>query len=114
MTEADDPSDRPTGDADATDRHRRRRMRWIVGGGVGVAAVLAVLAGVAGATGRAGAAIFFLLSAASSAVAATYGVVTAVVDDLREVRVSRARIGWVVGLFFLAAALMAMTAGVGG
>lgn len=89
-------------------------MRWIVGAGIGVAAVLAVLAGAAGATGAAGAAIFLLLSAASSALAATYGVVTAVVDDLRQVRVSRARIGWVVGLFFAGAALMAMTAGVGG
>lgn len=89
-------------------------MRWIVGCGVGTATALSVLAGVAGATGRAGAAIFLLLSAASAATAATYGVVTAVVDDLRQVRVSRARIGWVVGLFFAAAALMAMTAGVGG
>jgi hypothetical protein len=40
--------------------------------------------------------------------------VSAVIDDVREVRVSRARILWVVGLFFAAAGLMAMTAGVGG
>ncbi len=114
MTDAAEPSDGGTPPILGTDRVRRRRMRWIAGCGVGLAAALAVLAGVAGATGRAGAAIFLLLSAASAAVAATYGVVTAVVDDLRQVPVSRARVGWVVGLFFTAAALMAMTAGVGG
>lgn len=110
-------SPNPLGDpssATDTDRRRRRRMGWIVGIGMGVAVVLALLAGVAGATGRAGAAIFLLLSAGSCALAATYGVVTAVIDDVRDVRVSRSRIGWVVGLFFTAAALMAMTAGVGG
>lgn len=89
-------------------------MGWIVGVGMTVAVVLALLAGVSGASGRAGAAIFLLLSAASCAVAATYGVVTAVIDDVRGIRVSRSRVAWVVVLFFLAAALMAMTAGVGG
>lgn len=89
-------------------------MARTTGAGTGLAAILALLAGAAGATGRAGAAIFLLLSAGSCAVGATYGVVTAVVDDLRGVRVSRVRIGWIVGLFFGAAALMAMTAGVGG
>lgn len=114
MTDTTEPSHGETPPSPDTDRARRRRMRWIVGVGVGVAAALALLAGLAGATGRAGAAIFLLVSAGTAAVAATYGVVTAVIDDLREVRVSRARIGWVVGLFFAAAALMAMTAGVGG
>ncbi len=89
-------------------------MARTAGVGTGLAVTLALLAGAAGATGRGGAAIFLLLSAGSCAVAATYGVVTAVVDDLRGVRVSRARIAWMVGLFFGAAALMAMTAGVGG
>lgn len=97
-----------------TDRRRRRRMGWIVGVGMAVAVALALLAGAAGATGRAGAAIVLLLSAASCAVSATYGVVTAVIDDVRGTRVSRPRIAWVVVLFFAAAALMAMTAGVGG
>ncbi len=89
-------------------------MAAIVGIGAGLAAALALLAGVAGATGRAGAAIFLLLTAGSCALSATYGVITAVIDDLRGIRVSRSRIGWVVALFFGAAALMAMTAGVGG
>lgn len=89
-------------------------MGWIVGIGMAVAVGLALLAGAAGTTGRAGAAIFLLLSAGSCALSATYGVVTAVIDDVRRVRVSRARIVWVVALFFAAAALMAMTAGVGG
>lgn len=108
------PSEGATTDTTDTDRGRRRRMGAIAGIGMGVGAVLALLAGAAGATGRAGAAIFLLLAAGSCALAATYGVITAVIDDLRETRVSRSRIGWVVALFFAAAALMAMTAGVGG
>lgn len=104
-----------TGDEVAdTDRRRRRRMGWIVGVGMIVAVALALSAGASGASGRAGAAIFLLLSAASCAVSATYGVVTAVVDDVRGIPVSRPRVAWVVALFFFAAALMAMTAGVGG
>ena len=111
----DEPTpDVPAEDVADTDRLRRRTIRRIVGIGMGVAALLAVLTGVAGATGRAGAAIFLLVSAASCAIGATYGVLTAVRDDLRDVPVSRRRIGWVVGLFFAGAALMAMTAGVGG
>ena len=43
-----------------------------------------------------------------------YGVLLAVRDDLKEQPVSRARIAWIIGLFFSAAALMAMTAGAGG
>ena len=108
MTDADTP------DPGAHDLARRRSLRRIVGIGAGLGAVLAVLAGVAGATGQAGAAIFFLLSAASCAVAATHGVLMAVRDDLKGLAVSRRRVVWVVGLFFAGAALMAMTAGVGG
>ena len=89
-------------------------MRRIVGIGMLVGLALALLAGLAGATGQAGAAIFFLVAAASCAVAATWGVVTAVRDDLKGEQVSRRRVVWVVGLFFAGAALMAMTAGVGG
>lgn len=103
----DDPSD-------DHDLARRRTMRRIVGIGTGIGVVLSLLAGLAGATGQAGAAILFLLAAASCAVAATYGVLTAVRDDLRDRAVSRRRVVWIVGLFFAGAALMAMTAGVGG
>lgn len=101
-------------DPAAHDLARRRTLRRIVGIGVVVGIVVAVLAGAAGATGQAGAAIFFLVSAASAAVAATYGVLTAVRDDLQGLAVSRRRVAWLVGLFFAGAALMAMTAGVGG
>jgi hypothetical protein len=55
-----------------------------------------------------------LLSAAGCAAAATYGVLTALVDDLKGRAVSRRRLLWVVLMFVGAAALMAMTAGVGG
>ena len=115
MSDADptphDPDATDPGDVDA---ERRRLLRRVVGIGIALAAILAVLAGLGGATGRAGAAIFLLLSATSCAVGATYGVLTAVRDDLKDVPVSRARVVWVVGLFFAAAGLMAMTAGAGG
>ncbi len=114
MSEPSEPVDGPPDAAVDTDRRRRRRMGAIAGIGSGIAVVLSLLAGGAGATGRAGAAIFLLLASGSCALSATYVVVTAVIDDLRGVRVSRARIGCVVALFFSAAALMAMTAGVGG
>jgi hypothetical protein len=93
---------------------RRRRIRRIAGGGIAVGLLLSLGAGAAGATGRAGVAILLLLSAAGCAAAATYGVLTAVVDDLRDRPVSRRRLLWVVTMFVAAAALMAMTAGVGG
>lgn len=111
MTEADQ------GDHDVPvdlDRARRRRMGQVLLIGVAVAAMLAVAAGLGGAPGETGAAIFLLVTATTSAIAASYGVVTAIADDLRDLPVSRARVGWVVGLFFAAAALMAMTAGAGG
>lgn len=115
MSSLDDPDPGPeplTGEA--LDRARIRRIRRIAGGGSLVGLALAVLAGVGGATGRAGAAIFLLVAATSCAAAATYGVLVSVRDDLKDEPVSRARVVWVVGLFFGAAALMAMTAGAGG
>lgn len=103
------------GDRDVPlDRRRLRRIRRTAGVGCLVGLGLAVLAGLGGASGRAGAAIALLVGAASCAVAATYGVLTAVRDDLRGDGVSRTRTAWIIGLFFGAAALMAMTAGVGG
>lgn len=93
---------------------RRRYIRRIAGGGISLGLLLSVGAGAAGATGRVGAAILLLLSAAGCAAAATYGVLTAVVDDLRDRPVSRRRLLWVIMMFVAAAALMAMTAGVGG
>lgn len=96
------------------DARRLRTMGRV--GGVGVLLTVALVAAtaLAGAPGRVGAAIFLLLGAATCAVVATYGVLTAVRDDLRDVRVSRGRVLWVVALFVAGAALMAMTAGVGG
>lgn len=98
----------------STDAERLHTLRRLVGGGVGVAVVLALLAGLAGAPGRTGAAIFLLVSAVTCGIAAAYGVVTAIRDELGDVTVSRRRVISVVGLFFAAAALMAMTAGAGG
>lgn len=111
MAESEDP---PATEPLPLDRRRRRTLLRIVLVGVGIAVGLGLLAGVAGASGTAGAAIVLLLSAATCAVAAAWGVVAAVLDDLRDEHVSRGRIGWVVGLFVAAAALMAMTAGIGG
>ena len=111
-TNAEDAPAPPTGEA--LDRARLRRIRRIAGVGALVGAALAMLAGLGGATGQAGAAIFLLVAATSCAVAATYGVLVSVRDDLRDEPVSRTRVLWVVGLFFGAAALMAMTAGAGG
>lgn len=97
-----------------TNAMRLQRQRRITAIGAGVALALALLTGVAGGTGAAGAAVFLLVMAATCAVAATFGAITAVRDDLRDIRVSRARMAWTVGLFFAAAGFMAMTAGVGG
>lgn len=108
MTDDDGPP------PDGLDARRLRTMRRTAGIGMLVALAVALVAGGAGATGRAGAAIFLLLSATSCAVGATYGVLTAVRDDLRDDPVSRARVLWIVGLFAAGAALMAMTAGAGG
>lgn len=102
------------GTGPSADLVRRRRIRRIAGSGILLGVVLALAAGGAGATGQAGAAIMLLLSAAGCAVAATYGVLTALVDDLRGRAVSRRRLLWIVLMFVGAAGLMAMTAGVGG
>lgn len=108
-----DPAPAPPTGAEL-DHARIRRIRRIAGIGALVGLALALLAGLGGATGRAGAAIFLLVAATSCAGAATYGVLVSVRDDLKGEPVSRARVLWVVGLFFGAAALMAMTAGAGG
>lgn len=111
----------PTGDPEPAedvvedvDAHRRRRMRQIVLGGSGTGIVVFLLAGLGGADGRDGLAILLLLTAATCAVAAVYGGVTLLVDDLRSVAISGRRILATVGLFALAALLMAMVAGIGG
>lgn len=104
----------PPDEVAAVNAARIRRQRRIAGIGAAVALALALLAGGLGGSGQVGAAIFLLVTAVSCAGAATYGVFTALRDDLRRVRVSRARIGWTAGLFVLTALLMAMVAGVGG
>lgn len=114
MSDADLPPSADDDTPEAFDARRRRAMRRGVLTGVGIAGGLALLAGFGGATGQAGAAIFLLVSAVTCAGTATYGVLLAVRDDLKEQPVSRARIAWIIGLFFSAAALMAMTAGAGG
>jgi len=123
---ADDPASDPDGpeagndgmqEPDAgppLDLVRRRRIRRIAGGGIVLGVLLSLGVGAAGGTGRAGAAILLLLSAAGCAVAATYGVLTAVLDDLRGRGVSRRRVVWIVAMFAAAAGRMAMTAGIGG
>lgn len=93
---------------------RVRRTWRIAGGGAVVAVALAVLTGVLGATGRVGFVVLFLVLALSAGLAALYAGTTAVVDDLKGRRVARARVVSAVGLFFLAALLMALVAGAGG
>lgn len=93
----------------------RVRSTWrIAAVGAVVAVALAVLTGVLGATGRVGFVVLFLVLALSAGLAALYAGLTAVVDDLKGRRVARARVVSAVGLFFLAAILMALVAGAGG
>ena len=105
MTEAD-----PTGGSDP----RVRRTWRIAGLGTLGGVALAVLSGILGADGRVGFVILFLVTALAAALAALYAGLTAVIDDLKGRRVARARVVSAVGLFVLAALLMAVGAGAGG
>lgn len=91
---------------------RRTWQLAAVGALAGVA--LAVLTGVLGASGRVGFVVLLLVWALAAAIAALYAGLTAVIDDLKGRPVARARVGAAVGLFFLAAILMALVAGAGG
>lgn len=108
--------DLTTGDVHAErNAARLRRTRRIAGVGTfGLGTLCALVIGFAGADGRAGMAFFLLVAAASCALAAVYGMLTAVVDDLRGVRVARSRLFWTLGLFLLGAMLPAMVVGLGG
>lgn len=97
----------------ATDPRVRRTWR-IAAVGALVAVAVAVLTGVLGGTGRVGFVVLFLLLSLSATLSALYAGLTAVVDDLKGRRVARARVVSAVGLFFLAALLMALVAGAGG
>jgi predicted lipid-binding transport protein (Tim44 family) len=96
-------------------RDPRVRRTWaIAGGGLAAGVALALVSALLGGSGRVGMAVLLLVTALGSAVAALYGLVTAVVDDLRHRPVARARPVAAVGLFVVAAMLMAMVAGIGG
>lgn len=99
--------------ADAPDPKVRRTWR-IVGVGALVGVGLAALSGVLGGDGRVGFVLLFLVTALATGVAALYAGLTAVVDDLKGRRVTRARVVSAVGLFAVTAVLMAMVAGAGG
>jgi hypothetical protein len=99
---------------DDLDPLRRRRLSRITIGAVIAATAIAVLTAVGGGGARAQVAVWLLVAATGCGIGALYGVVTAIVDEYRDRVVSRSRIVWTVGLFFAAAALMAMLAGVGG
>lgn len=97
------------------DRRRNRTSRRIaLVGSLGLGVLAAALVGGLGGGGRAALATLLLVSAAACATAALHAVATLVVDEIRERAPGRARAGVAVGLFALAAFLMAMTAGVGG
>ncbi len=120
MTDADstpiaaDGSDAAAAEPDGIDALRRRRLvripLWSAGIGVG----LAIVSGVLGSEGRASVAILMLVLASGLALAALYGVMTAILDDMRGHEVSRARLLFVGGWFFGSTALMAMVASIGG
>lgn len=113
MTARRDGAGRPPTDGDP-DRSRIRASLRIVGIGTAVAAVLALLTGLAGGSGRAGAAVLFLVAAVACGAASLHAVALLLADDLRGRDPSGWRAGLAAGLFVLAAALMAMVAGIGG
>lgn len=96
------------------DRRRTRvtlRIAWV---GTLVGVVLALLVGVLGGSGPLGLAVVLLVSAVACSLAALHAVATLVYDDLKDRHPARRRAVLAVGLFTLAAVLMAMVAGVGG
>ena len=108
-------ADADTLQADADiDALRRRRLVRIPLWAAGIGVVLAVLSGALGAEGRASVAILLLVLASGFAVAALYGVMTAILDDMRGHTVSRVRLVFVGSWFFGSTALMAMVANIGG
>lgn len=113
-TDAGPPGERPAEEGTAGRDPRVRRTWRIAGAGALVGVALAVLSGILGADGRVGFVILFLIAALSAALGALYAGLTAVVDDLKGRPVARARVGSAVGLFVLAAVLMAVVAGAGG
>ncbi len=93
---------------------RLRGLAVFLGVGFGIAVLAAAGLGLAGADGRAGAAGLLLVLSLVVAGGAVWALGTAVVDEYRERPVGRARVVVGIVLFIAAAALMAMTAGVGG
>jgi hypothetical protein len=76
--------------------------------------LLAVASGLAGGEGRVGLAILLLVTAASTALAASYASVTLLLDQVKGRRTTGRRALLAGGLFLLTAMLMAMLAGAGG
>lgn len=76
--------------------------------------LLAGTVGLAGAPGQTGLAVLLLILAFTAATGAVHAIGFAIVDDLKDRRVGRGRPLTALGLFLLAALLMAMVVGAGG
>lgn len=103
-----------TPDARRVPDPKLRRTRRIPLGAAIVGIVLAALTGVLGGDGRVGLVVFLLVTSVGAGLGALYGIVTAVVDDLKQRPVDRRRPITAVVLFLVAAMLMAMVAAAGG
>lgn len=115
---ADPPGD-PAGPTDGDDGGRTgdRRLRTVaivVAVGVGSAILGAAAVGTLGGDGRAGAAVLLLVLSLAFGAGAVVALGSAVVDEYRRRPVPGVRIVVGVVLFLVAAATMAMTAGIGG
>lgn len=107
----------PAGEPAERGRPRDPKVRrtWAIAGwGLLAGLALAALSGVLGAGGRVGMALLLLVTALACGLAALYGGLTAVIDDLKQRPVARARPISAGVLFLLSAMLMAMVAGTGG
>lgn len=91
-----------------------RRTWAIAGWGFVAGIVVTALAALLGAGGRIGMALLLLVTALACGLAALYGGLTAVIDDLKHRHVARARPIAAGALFLLSAMLMAMVAAAGG
>lgn len=109
----DDPA--ATTAAEPLDRRRNRTTRRIaLIGSFGVGTAAAATVGILGGSGRAAMAVLLLVASASTATSALHAVGALVLDEFRGHDPAGGRAGLAIGLFVLAAFLMAMLAGVGG
>lgn len=104
----------PSG-GDQRPRDPKATRTWrIAAVGAGIGVLLAATSGLLGADGRVGMVVLLLVTALGCGVAALYGGLTAVIDDLKGRPVQRRRPIAAGALFLVAAMLMAMVAGAGG